>query len=928
MSSGSAIIGALRVVFGADTAAFEKGVDKVEREAKKIEKRLVKLGKKFTDVGKKMSVGITAPLLAIGVASIKTAASMQELESAFDVTFKGASSSVRKWAEETGDLLGRSTKEIQTSAVAFQSLFGKALDPAQATELTKQFTVLTQDLASFKDLSNEVAQQKLFSGLTGEAEPLKSVGVFINAAATEAKALELGLVKVNGKFTDQQKILARAALIQEQLAEANGDVVKTFDSTTNQLKRSGAAFEELRVVIGTQLLPVITPLIEKVADALTAFSNLPEPIVNTILVVGGLAAALGPVIATVGTVITLFAPLTAGLVAVTGATTAFGAAMTIALGPIGLVVAALGLLYMAYRTLSPAIKDNKEARDELYSLISQNEELGKREKASTLEQARANLEDAKSIRERIKARLEEQEILLKKQIKGFVAVNATPQGKALGKITGTNKRITANIEKTAAAIRASREALEENSSAIEGVEANLAKLGQESVVAGAKTAALRKEQASATKTAKELEKAAKKLAEAHSKTAAGAKQEIEENARLTAALKISREEYNITAEEIRLVEAGYRGTKEQVRALAEELVASRTAMDEVSEARKQSIADEEEAQRALQKTAEDKAAALERAAEDHTRTVESIQKEIENNRLLTEAMQISTREYEIQVEVLRSLESGFNGSALEARALAEELLNTRDALKEITEETEKAEAAQNKLNSSTSSSDNSGFKFAEDEAFLEDFTNTLNSATDTLEAFKDKDFGSVFSGVGESIFAAFGKAGDAIDENGKKALETLQAIGTQFGALLESIKSGDWLDILTEGLGLLGSFFGKSGGGFGAGEGTGFGDILAGFGGLFGGGKAKGGPVAAGVTYLVGEKGPELFTPPGNGNIVPNDKLGGGMVKVVVEANDYFDARVDERAAGVAEPVAQVAATQGIQQYNTAGRRRNKQRLA
>lgn len=46
---------------------------------------------------------------------------------------------------------------------------------------------------------------------------------------------------------------------------------------------------------------------------------------------------------------------------------------------------------------------------------------------------------------------------------------------------------------------------------------------------------------------------------------------------------------------------------------------------------------------------------------------------------------------------------------------------------------------------------------------------------------------------------------------------------------------------------------------------------------LFGGGRASGGPVASGTTYLVGEKGPELFTPSRSGYIVPNNKMGGGQ---------------------------------------------------
>ena len=47
---------------------------------------------------------------------------------------------------------------------------------------------------------------------------------------------------------------------------------------------------------------------------------------------------------------------------------------------------------------------------------------------------------------------------------------------------------------------------------------------------------------------------------------------------------------------------------------------------------------------------------------------------------------------------------------------------------------------------------------------------------------------------------------------------------------------------------------------------------------VFGGGKAAGGSVMGGTSYLVGEKGPEIFTPSGNGSITPNNKLGGTTV--------------------------------------------------
>jgi len=58
---------------------------------------------------------------------------------------------------------------------------------------------------------------------------------------------------------------------------------------------------------------------------------------------------------------------------------------------------------------------------------------------------------------------------------------------------------------------------------------------------------------------------------------------------------------------------------------------------------------------------------------------------------------------------------------------------------------------------------------------------------------------------------------------------------------------------------------------------------------LFGGGKAAGGPVTSGTTYLVGEKGPELFTPGTSGSIIPNHAMGGGGATINVTVNGAID---------------------------------------
>ena len=49
--------------------------------------------------------------------------------------------------------------------------------------------------------------------------------------------------------------------------------------------------------------------------------------------------------------------------------------------------------------------------------------------------------------------------------------------------------------------------------------------------------------------------------------------------------------------------------------------------------------------------------------------------------------------------------------------------------------------------------------------------------------------------------------------------------------------------------------------------------------------RATGGPVSGGTPYLVGERGPELMVPAGNGTVVPNNALGGSGVTVVQNIN-------------------------------------------
>ena len=134
---------------------------------------------------------------------------------------------------------------------------------------------------------------------------------------------------------------------------------------------------------------------------------------------------------------------------------------------------------------------------------------------------------------------------------------------------------------------------------------------------------------------------------------------------------------------------------------------------------------------------------------------------------------------------------------------------------------------------------------------------------------------SIFIPVIQGIQFAFNKVKDAVMDNKENFKALFDFIKTYLAPFL-----GGALKLAIQGIGLALSvvigFVGDLIGGFRtlislAGKvGNFIGDINP-----FGGGKATGGPVSMGKTYLVGEKGPELFSPGSNGTIIPNKALGG-----------------------------------------------------
>ena len=181
-----------------------------------LEKTLQKAGKQASDgLEKSMAPGVsrigTSIAATLGAAfsvkvvadfvkgSIAAISDLNESTSKAMTVFGESFAQVDEFAQGAADSVLLSTQAALEATGTFGNLFtAMGLSQKAAAKLSPQVVQLAADLASFNNIGVEEAIEKLRSGLVGETEPLRALGVAITAAAVEAKALELGLQGVNG----------------------------------------------------------------------------------------------------------------------------------------------------------------------------------------------------------------------------------------------------------------------------------------------------------------------------------------------------------------------------------------------------------------------------------------------------------------------------------------------------------------------------------------------------------------------------------------------------------------------------------------------------------------------------------------------------------------------------------------------------------
>lgn len=191
--------------------------------------------------------------------SIEAASDLTESMNKVDVAFADSSDEILKWSKGSARSLGQSRQQALEAASSFGLLFTTmGLAPTESAEMSKSLVQLAADMASINNISPEEALIKLRAGLVGEVEPLRTVGVLLNAATVEAKALAMGLAPTTRALTEQDKVMARYQLILEQTALTQGDFARTSGEAANQQRILAANLKDTEAVVGKLLIPLAT----------------------------------------------------------------------------------------------------------------------------------------------------------------------------------------------------------------------------------------------------------------------------------------------------------------------------------------------------------------------------------------------------------------------------------------------------------------------------------------------------------------------------------------------------------------------------------------------------------------------------------------------------------------------------------------------
>ena len=231
----------------------------------------------------KTAIGFKAirGLANLGKSAIGFGSAITEIENVVDVSFGSMADEAYKFASTAKEQFGLSelaAKQYSGTMMAMMKSSGVAQDAA--SKMSISLAGLAGDIASFYNIDTDTAFQKIRSGISGEIEPLRQLGINLSVANMEAYALSRGITTSYNAMSQAEKVALRYNYLMSATGDVQGDFARTSGTWANQVRLLTLNFQSLSAVIGQGLIAGILPAIQalnalmsKLMQAANAFRN-------------------------------------------------------------------------------------------------------------------------------------------------------------------------------------------------------------------------------------------------------------------------------------------------------------------------------------------------------------------------------------------------------------------------------------------------------------------------------------------------------------------------------------------------------------------------------------------------------------------------------------------------------------------------------
>lgn len=196
----------------------------------------------------------------------------------FTVSMGEAAQKAQEFTDRFSAALGVDPSNVMRYMGMFNTLVeGFGLTNEAAYTMSKNLTQLSYDMSSFLNIPIDQAMQKIKSGISGEIEPMRAVGIALDQATLQETAYTLGIDKKVASMTRAQKTELLYYQIMTKTTKMQGDMARTLITPANALRVLQQQFTLLARAVGNIFIPILTaaiPYIMLITQALTALANM------------------------------------------------------------------------------------------------------------------------------------------------------------------------------------------------------------------------------------------------------------------------------------------------------------------------------------------------------------------------------------------------------------------------------------------------------------------------------------------------------------------------------------------------------------------------------------------------------------------------------------------------------------------------------